>query len=363
MTLPLFDAASFGTGNDGSDATITVSHPGGSGTNRAALVAVCWSERDGVGARISGVTYDGVAMSSLGVFVTQATGNVQVFALKAPNTGTKNVVVSVNPLNAISDPIVVGVVTYTNVDQTTGWNGYATDHQVTAGPVQRSMVSQIGDLVVAIAALTESSSALTASNVTDRVNQTVTVNGNPIRMAIGEIAGAASVTPAWTVGGAAHWVAIGVNLIGASAAGTAAVAGTGASGAVGNDIRAGAKTFVLTLTGDTLNTFDDTIRTAIRAGIVAASSPTWGWNNLLATIIPLANIVRTSSTVCTITLAATPGYQIDANETLTITIPSTAVALAAAIVATPTVTISKTSTDLSPVDDYTMTGTATRVRP
>lgn len=156
---------------------------------------------------------------------------------------------------------------------------------------------------------------------------------------------------------------VGVVVLPATPATSAAVTGTGASGAVGNDVRAGGKTLILTLTGDTSLAIDDTIRAAIRSGIVAASSPTWGWNNRIATIIPLANIVRTSSTVFTITLAADPGYQSDADEVLTITIPASALTGGVAIVATPTVTISKTSTDLSPVDDYTMTGSATRTRP
>jgi hypothetical protein len=146
---------------------------------------------------------------------------------------------------------------------------------------------------------------------------------------------------------------------------TAAVTGTGASGAVGNDVRAGAKTIVLTLTGETFvaagATFDAT-RQAIIDGIVAASSPTWGWNNTRPSI-PVTAVVRTSSTVVTITLPALAGYQTDSNETLTITIPAAALTLGAAIIATPTVTIAKTSTDLTPVDDYTMTGTATRTRP
>lgn len=146
---------------------------------------------------------------------------------------------------------------------------------------------------------------------------------------------------------------------------SAAVTGTGASGAVGNDIRAGAKTLILTLTGDTFvaagATFDAQ-RQAIIDGIVAGSSPTWGWNNTLASV-PVTAVVRTSDTVCTITLPALAGYQSDSDETLTITIPAAAVTLAAAIVATETVTIAKTSTDLTPVDDYTMDGTATRTRP
>jgi hypothetical protein len=142
---------------------------------------------------------------------------------------------------------------------------------------------------------------------------------------------------------------------------SAAVGGTGGAGVTGAELRAGGKTFSLTLTGDTSLAIDNTIRAAIRAGIAAGSSPTWGWNNRIATLIPLANIVRTSATVFTITLAADPGYQSDTTETLTFTIPGSALTGGVAIVATPTVDIARTVTDLTPVGTYIMRGSATRV--
>lgn len=171
-----------------------------------------------------------------------------------------------------------------------------------------------------------------------------------------------SLVPASTLGTSRPWM-VPIITLKAAATGSAAVTGTGGSGMTGNDIRAGAKTLILTLTGDTLNAFDDTIRAAIRTGILAATSPTWGFNNLKSLIIPLSGIVRTSASVCTITFTACPGYQSDTTETLTVTVPASALVLGVPVVATPTVAITRAATDLTPVDDYTMDGTATRTRP
>lgn len=149
-----------------------------------------------------------------------------------------------------------------------------------------------------------------------------------------------------------------------SAASTsAAVTGTGGSGMSGAEVRAGAKTLIITMTGDTFvaaGASFDAARQAILDGIVAATSPTWGWNVVRASI-PTSAVVRTSATVCTITLPALAGYQSNTTETLTITVPAAALVLAAPVVATPTVAIARTVTDLSPVGDYNMTGAATRI--
>lgn len=146
---------------------------------------------------------------------------------------------------------------------------------------------------------------------------------------------------------------------------SAAVTGTGGAGMTSAEVRAGAKTLIVTLTGDTFvaaGAAFNAQRQAIINGIDSATAPTWGWDVIKA-LIPVASVVRTSATVCTITLPALSGYQSDTTEVLTITVPAAALTLAAAIVAAPTVSIARTVTDLTPVDDYAMEGTATRTRP
>lgn len=84
--------------------------------------------------------------------------------------------------------------------------------------------------------------------------------------------------------------------------------------------------------------FDD-IRADIIAGLDSAQSEAAGWDAKVKANIPVANVVRTSDTVVTITLQAQADYDITAQETITVTVPASAVAGAAQIVATPTFTV------------------------
>ena len=83
-------------------------------------------------------------------------------------------------------------------------------------------------------------------------------------------------------------------------------------------------------------------RAAMRDGLVSAQSEAAGFNARRSTIIPLANIARTSDTVCTITFAADAGYDITAQEVITDTIPGSILTGGSPIVATPTFTIDPT---------------------
>ena len=84
--------------------------------------------------------------------------------------------------------------------------------------------------------------------------------------------------------------------------------------------------------------FEDA-RAAMRDGGDSAQSESGGWDAKVKPNIPLANIVRTSDTVCTITLQAQADYNITAQETITWTVPASILTGAVAIVATPTFTV------------------------
>jgi uncharacterized repeat protein (TIGR01451 family) len=93
------------------------------------------------------------------------------------------------------------------------------------------------------------------------------------------------------------------------------------------DIRTGGSTLILTLTGDTWvaagGTFDAQRQNIIN-GLDSAGAEASGWNAIVKAGIPVANVVRTSATVVTITLPAFGGYDITATETITATVPNTA---------------------------------------
>lgn len=129
-----------------------------------------------------------------------------------------------------------------------------------------------------------------------------------------------------------------------------AVTGTATASITEADIVTGGKTIILTLTGDTwiaagTGPIGTTANTqAIIDGIDSAQSEGTGWDAVVkAGLVPASDVVRTSNTVCTITLPAFGSYNITAQETITVTIPAEALTGASPISATPTFTVSTVS--------------------
>ena len=128
----------------------------------------------------------------------------------------------------------------------------------------------------------------------------------------------------------------------ATGATSAAVTGNITPSATEAEIVSGSKTIVLTLTGDTwvpagagAGEFD-TIRQNIIDGLNAGVGETNGWDNEVQAKQGVAGVVRTSTTVVTITLDAQAAYNIAGNETITVTVPAAAVNGGGPIGATPT---------------------------
>ena len=117
---------------------------------------------------------------------------------------------------------------------------------------------------------------------------------------------------------------------------SAAVTGTLSNDGVPAEIVAGGQTIIITLSNTKWVSAGGTFngqRQAILDGLVAVPSDQAGWN---AQAFAVGNVVRTSDTVVTITLAAESDYAIPATETITTTIPAAAVVYPAAIPAPPT---------------------------
>lgn len=119
---------------------------------------------------------------------------------------------------------------------------------------------------------------------------------------------------------------------------TIALTGT-VTTAVESDIVTGGKTIILTLTDSTFVASGATFnaqRQNIINGLTSAQSETHGWNNDVKAAMVVANVVRTSAQVVTITLPAVGTYVITANETITATVPAAAIQAGVAVVASPT---------------------------
>ena len=147
-------------------------------------------------------------------------------------------------------------------------------------------------------------------------------------------------------------------------AASATVSGTVTTAGAENNVVNGGLTIVIDLSGDQWvpddGTFNDTVRQAIIDGLNSSQGEGTGWNAEVRDKQGVAGVVRTSDTQVTITLDAQAGYSINADETITVTVPAAAVAGAADIVATPTFVIN----DLCPFSnrrsitiDHTKVGT------
>jgi hypothetical protein len=133
---------------------------------------------------------------------------------------------------------------------------------------------------------------------------------------------------------------------GIDAGATAAITGTATASITESDVVTGGKTIIITLAGDTWvaagGTFDAQRQNIIN-GLDAATSPTNGWNNEVRDKEVVGSVVRTSSTVVTITLSAQAGYNITSQETITVTVPNTALVTSAGdLTGVPTFTVDPT---------------------
>lgn len=96
----------------------------------------------------------------------------------------------------------------------------------------------------------------------------------------------------------------------------------------------------------------DNQRDEIRDGVDSDQGEGNGWDALKSTTMPVGNVVRTSATVVTITLAAAGSYDITAQETITATLPTGAIVGGSTVVASPTFTIDTSGGGGSVVKDF-----------
>ena len=110
---------------------------------------------------------------------------------------------------------------------------------------------------------------------------------------------------------------------------TIAMTGTAISGGVTEaQIITGGETIILTLTSGTWaasGSVFDALRQGFLDGLTSSSSGTYSFRTAVAANCAVTDVVRTSSTIVTITLDAAATYGIVANDTVTVTIPSGAV--------------------------------------
>ena len=138
------DAISTKSSSDPGSTTFSVSHTTGTGYNRLMLVGISQKDRS-----VTGVTYGGIPLNLEGGVISSSNARIHLYSLVNPPSGAANVVVTLS-----SNPdkgIVVGVTTFTGVDQTTPLGTFAGTQAKTAAP-SISVASATGELVYDVVA-------------------------------------------------------------------------------------------------------------------------------------------------------------------------------------------------------------------
>jgi large repetitive protein len=184
--MPTHDATTTGT-EIASASTLTISHTTGSGSNRCLRCGVSWNSTGGI--TITGVTYNGVALTSTTQYDSPYSNfSTQQWYLAAPASGANNLVITFSASTSFAN---AGVSTYTDVDQASPVYG-VTGANMDTSPYTVTATSAVGDLVV----------DSVASQAVLTMDGAQTARWNAIQASIStagsQKAGGASVAMSWT---------------------------------------------------------------------------------------------------------------------------------------------------------------------
>jgi|GEM_PF-4223988 len=202
-----------GTLNNASSTTISYTNT--SGSNKLLVVGVSAQQPYGY---VTSITYNGTQLTKLGNLSNSNQGRIEGWYLVNPPVGTFNVVVN----NSQGDNAVIGVMSFSNVNQTTPF-GTVVSAQGSGTTATVIANSAINDLVFGVVAFNNGSTNLTpGSGQTEYWDKTV---NSSIAGAGSMKPGAASVTMSWT-STSASWT-IGAVSIKANTSPTTAPGGVG----------------------------------------------------------------------------------------------------------------------------------------
>lgn len=202
------DAASSSASQPGNGATSTTLAHTVTGSNTYLVCNVAIRDGTHLNGMVSGVTYNGVAMTQLGVDNYSAF-SMELWGLVAPTTGTNNVVATYSASSGAKN-VVLGCQSFTGVNQSTPAGTVVAGHYTGSYIPSLTLVSAIGGMTVdgtitqKLHALTVTGSGQTASYSLDG---TATIHGTASYST-----GAASVTMSWTTTNPDGWAAVGVPL-------------------------------------------------------------------------------------------------------------------------------------------------------
>ncbi len=211
MAQPTFDSSASNNSGSATAASVTASHTIGGGSDRFVLVAAHVANR---GVATISATYNGTSMTALsGGAVDSATGwYTAFFFLKEaslPGAGTYNAVVS----STTNKRMVVTVMSWSSVDQTTSTGTPVTNFGNSAGPATAT-VSLGADDVAADAVSVRGAASQSLSTSLGQQQVDATTSGTLNNNVHGGCSSDATAARSWTLGASAEWSIVAVPIQG-----------------------------------------------------------------------------------------------------------------------------------------------------
>ncbi|HXP17203.1 MAG TPA: DUF11 domain-containing protein, partial [Terriglobales bacterium] len=201
-------ATSVGQQVSGAAPTVTFAHTS-AGTNLVLVVGVSINITNNTGATVTGVTYNGIALSSAGAHNDAGnTRRVEMWTLIAPATGAHNVVVTLNLPGASGTlGVVVGAVTFTGADQTSPLRPFVSADGAAGTPASLNVPSGLNEMVIdTLATGGDQTITFGPSQAAQWNLQSLTSLANPDVRGTGSTrAGAPSVPLSETFSGTSNW--------------------------------------------------------------------------------------------------------------------------------------------------------------
>ncbi|MGE5831462.1 MAG: DUF2341 domain-containing protein [Methanomicrobiales archaeon] len=196
---------------------LTISHTA-SGSNRLMLVGVSIQDSDTVptdttdSVKVSSITYNGTVLTKVGSKYNADDAMVEIWKLIAPDTGTHNVVITLNRTLASQGFVIAGVTTFAGVDQTTPLGTFASQAGDDDNQINVTVSSATGEIAFGVIA-NEYNSIITDAGQTERWNIHKVGSLDTTNGAGSTKTGASSVLLKWTLSSTYnHWATAGISV-------------------------------------------------------------------------------------------------------------------------------------------------------
>ena len=201
-------ATSIGQQVSGAAPTITLAHTS-AGTNLVLVVGVSINITNNTGATVTGVTYNGTALTSAGAHNDAGnTRRVEMWSLIAPAIGANNVIVTLSlPGGTGTLGVVVGAITFTGADQTSPLRPFVSTDGAAGATPSLNVPSGLNEMVIDTLAAGGDQTITLGPSQTARWNlQSLTSLANPDVRGTGSTRGGApSVPMSETLSGTSNW--------------------------------------------------------------------------------------------------------------------------------------------------------------